>query len=947
MTLKAGEPSRPFRRVIRWRLSVRDSSPSQAFGSRRLRIALLPALVGITALLAAAPAVAQSVDSLQVCRNFNGTQILNCTGNGTGNTGWNTSTANRQNGLYREGDFVPVRAIISGLIATHRYTLRIEYDAVFSGLHAYDYLGTYNASRAPGQRIDPCSDEGGTDGDHACGKAPSRLTVPTDENTTFAAPVGSHPPASDACAGRACVFSAWGVKLDAASYVNADYPSGNQCPACVPIQIGPNGIQRGSTTTPYSSSVDVIRYIDLTFTAQGHRAVIAWGGHIAAVDNWGEGNTLALGENFSKAHIALPNFSPGTCDRPTCLSQGNRSVDVQTVPRPSLTTDVNVNRVVLGGSVIDTATLGGPPVPTGLVRFFICSNQVSIPICTTNQESAGHLEVLARKVKEGISAIKFTPTATGSYCFRVEYVPAKAAPFSAATHTNQALGGECFEVTPPPTTLTVKKKCVGSKTGKFNVTINGASHEVGCRGRITVDVEPGVQNTVSEKTTPGFTTTIGGRCSSTGLVTVPQGQSRTCVITNTVTGTPTAKLTVVKECPPSTPGVFDVLVDGDPVASDLPCGEPTGPVDVAIGPHKVTEKGGTGTSLGHYTVAFNGNCASDGSVTVPAGGAECTITNTLKPSTLEVIKECRPKDDTGHFDITIEGPTTSTTPAVPCGGSTHPIDVAPGGYKIGEHGALGTDLAAYTQLKGGDCDPGGFVEITPGKDAVCTIENIRHAEVPKVAEVTLLKLCAPTNDGGLFNLRIDHVTERDQYCGGKIGPLAVLPGTYHALVGETAGTGTDLSDYTSVIGGACRKDGSIHLTAGQSATCTITNIRNGTPTAVLTVLKRCRPAHDRGRFVVDIDEDSFRGMRCGESTGPVTVATGTRLVGEVAAPPDIGTRYITEYGGDCAANGTITLRAHHHATCTVTNIRIQHAPLRPRPPHRPRPPKPPPPVVTG
>jgi hypothetical protein len=201
--------------------------------------------------------------------------------------------------------------------------------------------------------------------------------------------------------------------------------------------------------------------------------------------------------------------------------------------------------------------------------------------------------------------------------------------------------------------------------------------------------------------------------------------------------------------------------------------------------------------------------------------------------------------------------------------------------------------------------------------------------VSKIAELTVLKLCAPSTDGGRFTLQIHDVAEYEVGCGGKVGPLPLLAGTFH--VGESAGADTVLSDYESVIGGDCHADGSIELTAGTSATCTITNIRHGTPTAVLTVVKQCRPAHENGQFVLDINELEFDGIRCGQSTGPITLGVGTHLVGEVATSPAIGDEFKTEFGGDCAASGAITLAANQRATCTVTNIRIHHPPP-PRPP---------------
>jgi hypothetical protein len=117
-------------------------------------------------------------------------------------------------------------------------------------------------------------------------------------------------------------------------------------------------------------------------------------------------------------------------------------------------------------------------------------------------------------------------------------------------------------------------------------------------------------------------------------------------------------------------------------------------------------------------------------------------------------------------------------------------------------------------------------------------------------------------------------------------------------------------------------------------TCTITNARRTTeggtpvetPTAVLTVVKQCRPAGDDGRFVINIDELRFSGMRCGQSTGPITVAVGNHAVGEIATTGLVDD-YEIEFGGDCTAGGSITLAANQQATCTVTNVRVRRAAL--------------------
>jgi hypothetical protein len=159
--------------------------------------------------------------------------------------------------------------------------------------------------------------------------------------------------------------------------------------------------------------------------------------------------------------------------------------------------------------------------------------------------------------------------------------------------------------------------------------------------------------------------------------------------------------------------------------------------------------------------------------------------------------------------------------------------------------------------------------------------------------------------------------------------LVVSPGVHH--VREAAGAGTNLNDYTTVIGGDCAADGSVTVAAGQSATCTITNVRKdenmSQTTAQITIVKRCRPAGVIARFQLNLDQNVFQGVRCGASIGPILTSTGLHSVGEVAANAKPGL-FKSIISGSCAPNGSITLTAGQQATCIVTNVR------RPLPPTR-------------
>lgn len=481
--------------------------------------------------------------------------------------------------------------------------------------------------------------------------------------------------------------------------------------------------------------------------------------------------------------------------------------------------------------------------------------------------------------------------------------------------------------------------------GLFNVLIDqvtfGANgNDVPCEetlgaypravGTKTISLTAGTDTNLADYiTTFGGAARIGGNCDEQGMITLVQQSDKVCVIMSVRLGLTDATLTLTKNC--NTPGdqsQFEFKV-GDLSLATLACGESTtAPIPLAPGPYTVREVGIPPASNADYTTNISGDCAANGSITLePGQDAHCTFTNTRIPptTTLRIDKACLPTEDTGRFNLTIDGVVKGSN--VACGGTTGPLPVKPGAYTVGESGASG-----YTVVIGGDCASDGTVTIAAGQNLTCLVTNV-HAGTP-YAELSVAKICIPAYDGGRFALTVDGQTTTDRACGERFGPVAVVPGPHH--VGESAGTGTDLVDYATSIGGGCAADGSITLAAGQSATCTITNVRRGfnlnLGTAQITIVKQCTPAGVTDRFQLSVDQTVFQDMKCGDSTGPVTVSTGDHSVGEVpvGGASDQFTATVT---GDCSSDGRITLTAGQHATCTVTNVR-RRVPPPPRPPAR-------------
>ena len=189
------------------------------------------------------------------------------------------------------------------------------------------------------------------------------------------------------------------------------------------------------------------------------------------------------------------------------------------------------------------------------------------------------------------------------------------------------------------------------------------------------------------------------------------------------------------------------------------------------------------------------------------------------------------------------------------------------------------------------------------------------------ASLTVTKVCLPSGDGGSFNLRIDNVTRLANAACGASTTVTVKTGKH--TVTETAGAGTNLANYSAVIGGACAANGSVTLAANQSKTCTITNTRKPT----LTVNKICVPDPDPGRFdlLIDGHKKGVDDVDCAtggnRTTGPVALTIGAHRIGEQGDGATRMADYTATYGGDCSAQGTITLAAGDSKTCTITNTR--------------------------
>ena len=111
------------------------------------------------------------------------------------------------------------------------------------------------------------------------------------------------------------------------------------------------------------------------------------------------------------------------------------------------------------------------------------------------------------------------------------------------------------------------------------------------------------------------------------------------------------------------------------------------------------------------------------------------------------------------------------------------------------------------------------------------------------------------------------------------------------------------------IGGDCAADGTITLLPGDVKTCTITNTFKAPKLTVQKLVNNAGGGTKQpGDFSLVVDGNPVTNNQ------QITTTVGPHTVSETPDP-----NYTAVIGGDCAANGSITLAAGDVKNCTITN----------------------------
>ncbi|MCB1804691.1 MAG: Ig-like domain-containing protein, partial [Candidatus Competibacteraceae bacterium] len=227
---------------------------------------------------------------------------------------------------------------------------------------------------------------------------------------------------------------------------------------------------------------------------------------------------------------------------------------------------------------------------------------------------------------------------------------------------------------------------------------------------------------------------------------------------------------------------------------------------------------------------------------------------------------------------------------------------------LNETGLSGYQFVSITGDAQCPADLGGSISVEAGDDITCTLTNNDIAP-----QLTVIKTVINDNGGTAvaadFTMNVAGTNVSNSSFPGNVSGTVVTLDAGSYVVSETGSAG-----YGAIFPVDCI--GSIAI--GENKTCTVAN-DDIAPT--ITVTKVIVPASDSGVFSLTIDAVPHGEGGDGTSTGAIDVNVGTRTVGETGASGTDLADYVTTIGGDCAADGSVTVALGDSVSCTITNTR--------------------------
>jgi hypothetical protein len=678
-------------------------------------------------------------------------------GYATGDTGcrWINGNLNANNSTYFEGDSTVQRMWIEGYAPGSTHTVTFKYGTTKAGTHAYDYLTTWSASEPWVTVADRC------DGITGCTTASETvLNIPEDPNV---------PNTIEPTASSTRMFVMRGGSL-----VSATTPT------------IASGSYAGDSETEITVTFKVANSGPMCSTKQGVTscgAAIWFGAHVAKTSEWGlyNGTTGAGFISGSPYHVQLAAEDGA--------SIGNRDNQMQSNTLPSQITIRKVTDPVSDPQQFTFTKTGNGNGYTS--PYNLTGGQSNTQTVTPKNNQNTYVITESAVAQWGLTSIECTDNSsvtTTSVDLANRQVTIVLDLDSSSnvdctfTNTKQQNG-----------TIVVDKATIPSGDPQsFSFTTGGTGYN---GFSLTDAAAPNSQTLVAgtysvSETVPAGWDQTSATCSDgspINAISLQAGETVTCTFTNTKRGS----ITVVKNTVggngtfnfTSNFGVSQLTTVGGTASQTAN--------NLVPGTYSVSETVPAGWDLTSATCSDGSNPSSIG---LSAGeSVTCTFTNTKRP-TLTVNKVVVPAQDSGLFNLRIDGNTAGTGANVGNGGTTGVVEVSIGAHTVSETAGTGTSLSDYTAVIGGNCGTDGSVTLAAGENKVCTITNTRNTgtiELKKIwsgtAGQTTLRI--GTSNGGS---QVDsQLTGANGAAPLTTGQNTVNTGTYY--LSETGG----LTNYTA------------------------------------------------------------------------------------------------------------------------------------------------------
>ncbi len=597
---------------------------------------------------------------------------------------WVSGAVNEQKGHYTEGESIPYQMVVSGLTANQQSTLIIGFDVIKSqgqtSKFAIDYI---TSNDRIGETVDPCSNVA------SCSGAPSSTyPVPPPNYTgsingygaadvldSFNTLVGSE---------GTQYMKMWGGTINSVSYTTNPNLSNSQearvtvtfTPASTQAVLSWGGHISSSADYPGESAVTIsgspyhTRLIsidgkggnqDMALSASavnfpGNLIVVK---HVVGGSKSASDFTLNVNASSTANPAQFAGDEAGTFVTIDTPNNGTTAYTVteQTDPEyaVSYSADCTGTVAALEQKVCTVTNTYVPPTATLTLVKEVDNGAGGTAVVTDWTLSAsGPTNISGTTGSGDVTAAVVTP---GQYTLSESTGPDRYSPseWSCVVNTDAPVLGSTITlqngdiatctitntyVPPAKASITVEKTVIndngGTATpGTFQYFVNSVT-EIFSGVASMFDAVTPTLFTLTETNTEGYTPSVwGGDCAEDGTVTLGEGESATCTITNDDIA---PQLTVIKvvendntyNVGTKTPADFTMNVSGTNVSNASFAGSDTGvTVTLDAGQYSVTEGDHAG-----YNVTYSADCSG----TIGVGEEKtCTVTNNDIPPTEAVI----------------------------------------------------------------------------------------------------------------------------------------------------------------------------------------------------------------------------------------------------------------------------------------------------------------------